>query len=104
MAFIRAIAEKVTVLRSLQLVTLTSSVRAEYRVRSERGALIYRLEPEVARATGLRPGDVIVAVNNTRVRSAEQAGQLLERLGARQAFRLYFERDGQILFTDLAFR
>jgi hypothetical protein len=28
----------------------------------------------------------------------------LDRVGPSQSFRLYFERDGQLSFTDLAFR
>ena len=96
-------AEKVTVLKNLQLVTLSASVRAEFRVRSEAGALIYRIGDEAANGTGLQNGDVIVAINNARVRSAEQVGQTLDKLRPREPFRLYFERGGQILFTDLAF-
>jgi type II secretory pathway component PulC len=96
-------AEKVTVLRDLQLVNVTPAVQAERGIRSERGALIYRISPGVSRATGLQEGDVIVAVNRTVVRSASQVSGLLDaRSGA--PVRVYFERGGQINFTDLVFR
>ncbi|MDX2192982.1 MAG: trypsin-like peptidase domain-containing protein [Gemmatimonadales bacterium] len=96
-------AEKVTVLRNLQLITVTPQVRQERGVQSDGGALIYRLPEETAGATGLRAGDVIVAVDNIRVRSAEEVGRTLEGMPRRRPFRLYFERQGQILFADLTF-
>ncbi|HEU4587711.1 MAG TPA: trypsin-like peptidase domain-containing protein [Gemmatimonadales bacterium] len=96
-------AEKVTVLRDLQLVNVTPAVRAERNLRSEQGALIYRISPGVSRATGLQEGDVIVAVNRTLVRSASQVSSLLDARSG-QPMRVYFERDGQINFTDLVFR
>jgi serine protease Do len=96
-------AEKVTVLKDLQLVTLTASVRAEFRVRSDAGAVIYRISDNAGRGTGLQSGDVIVALNNQRIQTAEQVDRMLAKLRPREPFRLYFERDGRILFTDLAF-
>jgi serine protease Do len=95
-------AEKVTVLRDLQLVNVTPAVQAERGIRSEHGALIFRISPEVTQATGLQTGDVIVGINRTPVRTASQVGELLQsRAGV---LRVYFERDGQITFTDLVFR
>jgi S1-C subfamily serine protease len=95
-------AEKVTVLRDLQLVNVTPAVQAERGIRSEQGALIFRISPQVAQATGLRTGDVIVGINRTPVRTASQVGELLQ--GRAGVLRVYFERDGQINFTDLVFR
>ncbi len=95
-------ADKLTALRDLQLVTVTPGVRAERGIRSEEGALIFRIAPAASRSSGLREGDVIIAVNRTVVRSAAQAGELLER---RQGIaRIYFERSGQINFLDLVLR
>jgi serine protease Do len=96
-------AEKVTVLRDLQLVTVTPAIQVERGLRSSQGALIYQLSAPVSRATGLRAGDVIVAINRTRVRTAAQVSELLDvRPG--EVVRLYLERDGQVTFTDLVFR
>ena len=96
-------AEKITVLQDLQLVNVTPAIQAERGIRSERGALIFRLSPQVSRATGLQPGDVIVGVNRSPVRSASEVSDLLNvRPG--QVIRIYLERDGQITFTDLVFR
>ena len=96
-------AEKITVLQDLQLVNVTPAIQAERGIRSERGALIFRISPQVSRATGLQPGDVIVGVNRSPVRSAAEVSDLLNvRPG--QVIRIYVERDAQITFTDLVFR
>jgi type II secretory pathway component PulC len=53
---------------------------------------------ELSRQLPFRPGDVIVAINNTPIREAQEVGALLERLRqARQPFRIYFEREGRLL-------
>jgi serine protease Do len=96
-------AEKITVLQDLQLINVTPAIQAERSIRSEQGALIFRLSPEVSRATGLQPGDVILAIDRTPVRNAsEVAGLLNVRPG--QVIRIYVEREGQVTFTDLVFR
>jgi serine protease Do len=96
-------AEKITVLQDLQLINVTPAIQAERGLRSERGALIFRISPPVSRATGLQSGDVILAINRSPVRNASEVADLLNvRPG--QVVRIYLERDGQITFTDLIFR
>jgi serine protease Do len=96
-------AEKITVLQDLQLINVTPAIQAEKGIRSERGALIFRISPQVTRATGLQPGDVILAINRSPVRTAADVEGLLNvRPG--QVVRIYVEREGQVTFTDLVFR
>jgi serine protease Do len=96
-------AEKYTVLKELQLINVTPAIQAERGIRSDKGALIFKISPQVSRATGLQEGDVILAINRTAVRSASQiAGLLNVRPG--QVVRVYLERDAQVTFTDLVFR
>jgi serine protease Do len=96
-------AEKITVLQDLQLINVTPGIQAERGIRSQRGALIFRLSPQVSRATGLQEGDVILAINRSPVRSASDVADLLNvRPG--QVVRIYVEREGQVTFTDLVFR
>jgi serine protease Do len=96
-------AEKITVLQDLQLINVTPAIQAERGIRSDRGALIFRISPAVTRATGLRSGDVILAINREPVRSASEVSELFNvRPG--QVIRVYVEREGQITFTDLVFR
>jgi serine protease Do len=96
-------AEKYTVLQDLQLITLTPSIQAERGIQSEHGALIFKISPTVSRATGLQEGDAIVAINRNPVRAADQVEELMN-VRAGQLIRVYFERNGQISFTDLTFR
>jgi serine protease Do len=96
-------AEKITVLQDLQLINITPAVQAERGIRSPQGALIFRISPQVSRATGLQGGDVILAINRSQVRSASEVSSLLNvRPG--QVIRIYLEREGQVTFTDLVFR
>jgi len=97
-------AEKVTVLKDLQLVTLTEQVRAERNVQSERGALIFSISRELAEATGLRSGDVIVGMNRRRILDADDVRDVIASLRPRQPVRLFLERNGVIVYTDLEFR
>jgi serine protease Do len=96
-------AEKVVVVKDLELVTVTPAIRAERRLAADRGALIYRITDQAARVTGLKAGDVILAINNTRIEGAGEVGSAFDRLRQTRGFRLFFERDGRILFTDLSF-
>jgi serine protease Do len=97
-------AAKVNVLRGLELVTVTPAVQTERRIRSEQGALVFRVTQEVSGAVGLVEGDVIIGINRTRVTTAQQVADILDALRPREPFRLYFERGGQVGFTDLSFR
>jgi serine protease Do len=96
-------AAKVPVFKDLEIVTVTPAIRAERRLGTDRGALIFRISDLAARQTGLQPGDVIVGINNTRVADATEVGQIIERLRGSNGFRLFFERGRRILFTDLYF-
>ncbi|HEV2085998.1 MAG TPA: PDZ domain-containing protein, partial [Gemmatimonadales bacterium] len=96
-------AEKITVLQDLQLINVTPAIQAERGIRSPQGALIFRLSPQVSRATGLQGGDVILAIDRSQVRTASEVSRLLSvRPG--QVIRIYLEREGQVTFTDLVFR
>ena len=97
-------ATKVTVLRGLEVVTVTPAIQAERGLGSSKGALIVSLTDAVARGTGLREGDVILAINRSLVTTAKQFADLLEAARDDQAFRIYFERNGQNVFIDLVFR
>lgn len=97
-------ATRVTVLKGLDLVTVTPSIRAEKGIRSEQGALIVRIADAIAQATGMQQGDVIVAVDRTPVHRAEEVARLLTAMRPRQSMRFYLERGGRVVYTDLAFQ
>jgi serine protease Do len=87
-----ATAPKVTVLRDLQLVTVTPAVQAERGLRVGQGALIFRISDAVSRATGLQAGDVLIGINSLRVRDADQVADALKALPPGQPFRLTYAR------------
>jgi S1-C subfamily serine protease len=97
-------APKVQVLKELELVTVTPAIRAERNVRSTQGALVFNVSDRVANDLGIQRGDVIVQVNRTRVRSAEEAAQALSYYAGRGPIRMFLERDGQIFITDFYIR
>ncbi len=97
-------AARVSLIKGLELITVTPGIRAERTLRTDRGALIYRITPEVSRATGLLEGDVILAIDRTEIRTAAQVAELLESVGSRRLFRIIFDRSGTISYADLSFR
>jgi serine protease Do len=97
-------APKVQVLKELELVTVTPAIRAERNVRSSQGALVFNVSDRVASDLGIQRGDVIVQINRTRIKSAEDAAQALDYYGGRGPMRMFLERDGQIFITDFYIR
>ncbi len=95
-------ADRIEVLEGLELISLTPAIRAERDLRNREGALIANVSDDVARVTGLRRGDLIVAINQRRVASADEVAEMLDYLAGRGGIRLYYERDGAIWST--AFR
>ncbi|MBM4187418.1 MAG: trypsin-like serine protease [Gemmatimonadetes bacterium] len=97
-------AARVSIIRGLELITVTSGIQAERSLRRDRGALVYRITDEVSRATGLLEGDVILAIDRTEIRTAAQVASLLESMGSQRMFRILFDRGGAISYVDLSFR
>ena len=94
-------APRVTVLREIELITLTPQIRAQYQVQSRQGALVNRVSDRVQQQIGLATGDVIVQINRTPITSAEDVNRILTTYG-RGALRMYFERGGQIYATEFS--
>jgi len=83
-----------------ELVSITPAIRGERRLVADRGALVVNLSAD-ARRIGLREGDVIVEVNRTPVRNAEEAARFMDQLAARRSgVRLTVERNGQRFLVD----
>ena len=93
-------AAKVQVLREMELVTLTPAIRAERGIRSNRGAVIFRVSDRVADELGIQTGDVVVQVNRTQVSSADEAAQAISYYGGRGPIQLFFEHAGRIYSTE----
>lgn len=97
-------AMKVTVLKDLELVTLTDQVRAERNVQSDGGALIFSISKTLSQSTGLVQGDVIVGMNRKRITTADEVREVIQTLRSQQPLRVFLERGGQIVYTDLELR
>ncbi len=97
-------APKVQVLRELELVTVTPAIAAERRTRYQYGALIYNISQFVADQTGLQKGDVILQINNSAIRSAQDAARVIDATGGRAYLRVAVERQGQLFVTEFAVR
>jgi serine protease Do len=95
-------AQRVGVLRDLELVDLTPAIRIERNIRNANGALIVSVTPRVSEDLGIQNGDVIVQVMNTPIRDARQAKQVLEAYSGRGRIRMFLERRGQVFSTDFA--
>lgn len=96
-------APRVTVLRELELISLTPPIRAQYEIQSRQGALVNRVSDRVQQQIGLEAGDVIVQINRTPVPDAQTVNRILTTYG-RGGIRLYFERGGQIYATEFSFQ
>lgn len=92
-------AAKVQVLRELELVTVTPAIAAERSLPRNYGALVYNVSPIVADRTGLQQGDVILQINNTPIRSAQDVQKAIDYYGSRVYLRVIFERQGQLSMT-----
>ena len=92
-------APRVTVLKEIELITVTPAIRGERQIRSVQGALVGKVSDRVRSQIGLDPGDVIVQINRTPVTDAPSVERILNAYG-RGIIRLYFERGGQIYSTE----
>ncbi|MBI2408507.1 MAG: trypsin-like peptidase domain-containing protein [Gemmatimonadetes bacterium] len=97
-------AQKVAVLKEIELVTLTPAIRTERGVRSSQGAVVYKVSQRVTEELGLQAGDVIVQVNRASVGDAQQAGRLLESMTGRGPIRMIIERGGALYPIDFQIR
>ncbi len=93
-------APKVTVLREIELTTLTPAIRAERGIRSAQGAMVTSISNRLRDEIGLDVGDVILQVNRNAVRSAEDVQRAISQAGPRTVYRASFERRGVFYYTD----
>jgi serine protease Do len=97
-------APKVQVLRELELVTVTPAIAAERGLRRQYGALVYRVGQDVSDQTEIQQGDVILQINNSAVRTAQDVARAIDAYGGRTYLRLILDRQGQLFVTQFAVR
>lgn len=97
-------APKVTVLREIDLITLTPAIRAEHNIQSTEGAFVRNISPRISEEIGIQPGDVLVAINNAKITDAPSAARALDYYGGRGGILVYLERGGQLYTTQFVIR
>ena len=95
-------AERVELLRDLEVVTVTPAIQSERGLSSSEGALVVTISGNLSEATGLAAGDVLLGVNNRRVSTAREAADELRRTQrGNRSFVLVFERGGRLVRTGM---
>jgi serine protease Do len=103
--FPSSIAARVTLFQDIELITVSSQIQGELGLSSDSGALIADISPELTSRTRLQIGDVIIQMNRTRIRSAEDAASFFEELTGQQGrIVVYLERDNSYYTTSLSWR
>jgi serine protease Do len=88
----------------LELISVTPEVKAERGVRSDQGALVVGISPELRAQIGFEQGDVILQMNNALVATAEDAARIFRRLSGRGTIQIYFERNGGLRVRSFYWR
>jgi S1-C subfamily serine protease len=94
----------VTVLRELQLTTLTPQIRAERGYRNTRGAVVVEVSERVQNEIGIQPGDLIIQINRTPIEQATDVSRAFEYYGGRSIIRMVYERRGFMYTRDFEIR
>jgi serine protease Do len=97
-------APKVTVLREIELTTLTPTLRAERGIRSGQGALVTNVSDRVRNDLGLEIGDVILQINTVMIRSTDDVTLAIQQARPRTLSRALLERRGNRYYTEFVIR
>jgi serine protease Do len=87
-------AARVTLFRDIQLISVTPQIQLERGLVSADGAFIADISEALASELGLQRGDVILQMNRTRIRSADDAATFFGSLRGSGRIVLYLERNG----------
>jgi serine protease Do len=90
-------AERVEVLTGLQLITVDERISVERGLPVDFGALIVDISDEAAYRSRLRAGDVIVAINQRRVATVEDADALFRSFAGGSRILASVVRNGQLV-------
>ncbi len=97
-------AERVSALGDMELITLTPAIRQERNIQREHGALIFNLGDNLRQRTGLRPGDLIFAINRQLIEDADEVTEIFRSVRGNTLIRLFVERGGSMFIRDLYVR
>lgn len=97
-------AERVEVLTGLQLITVDDRISVERGLPVDFGALIADISDEAAYRSGLRKGDVIVAINQKRIETVDEAQSLFRSFAGGSRILATVVRDGHLVNTFFGIR
>jgi serine protease Do len=97
-------APKVTVLQELEVTTLTPTLRAERGILADQGAYVTGVSNRVRDEVGLDEGDVILQINTTVIRTANDVSRAISQAPARAMSRALIERRGRRYITEFSIR
>jgi len=100
-------AARVTLFQDMELISVSPQIQGELGLSSEAGALIADISAELTNRTRLQPGDVIIQMNRSRIRSADDAAAFFDALaltGQQGRIVVYLERDNNYYTTSLYWR
>jgi serine protease Do len=97
-------APKVTVLREIEITTLTAALRAERGIVASQGAYVTGVSDRVRDEIGLEEGDVILQINRTVIRDANDVSQAISQAPAGYTSRALIERRGRRYVTEFSIR
>jgi len=86
-------AERVTILRDIQVATLTPPIRDAQGVAAEAGVIVSAVDPSGTNLLQLREGDVIVGIGQQGVSSAEELAAILDQIPPGARVTLWVERN-----------
>jgi serine protease Do len=94
---------KVEVVRGFELATVTPGLKAQRRLAVDAGALVFSISEDNSRATGVQAGDVIVAINQAEIRTADEAKRALDYYSRRGYVQMLFVR-GNMTYRSQPFQ
>jgi serine protease Do len=103
-AFPSVTAERVTLFEDIELISVTPQIQLERGLASSYGAMIADISDELSARLGLRRHDVILQMNRTRIRSADDAAAYFRSLSGSGRVVLYIERNGSYVTRTLYWR
>ena len=98
-------AARVTLFRDIELISVSPQIQGELGLASDAGALIADISAELTSRTRLQTGDVIIQMNRSRIRSADDAAAFFDALTGQQGrIVVYLERNNNYYTTSLYWR
>ena len=98
-------AARVTLFRDIELISVSPQIQGELSLSSDAGALIADISAELTNRTRLQAGDVIIQMNRSRIRTADDAAAFFDALTGQQGrIVVYFERNNNYYTTSLYWR